>query len=325
MGETRGRWVGWITVLCTLAGWSSIPLFLRYFTKEIDAWTANGWRYGVSAVIWMVPLLIAHQRGALPAGLWRAALWPSLWNIPAQAMFALAPYYVEPGLMTFSLRVHIVFLAVGAAILFAAERRVVRSPGFLLGVGLTLAGTMATIAFKPGGLGDGSALGVAVCVGAGLLYAFYALAVRRSMMNINPVTAFASVNQITALGLLALMLAFGRNVSTGDWDGGASALAIGGTKFALLVLSAVIGIGLGHTFYFLSIGRLGLAVSAAVVQLQPVVVSIASFFIFGERLTLWQWIGGFIALAGAGIVLYTQHAMSQKVRETVREEALAGA
>ncbi len=307
-----GWGLGVVTILATLAGWTSIPLFLRFFTSDIDAWTANGWRYGISALLWLPVLLVGWRRGTLPRGLWRAALWPSLWNIPGQVLFGLAPYYVEPGLMTFSMRLQIVFLFTGAALLFPAERRVIRSPWFLLGIALVLCGTLATVGLKPGGLGGGSGLGVAMAIGAGLFYACYALSVRKAMMGIAPLTAFAAVNQITGVALVALMLALGRDVGTGAWNAGLSALSLGPGKFWLLVLSAVVGIGLGHTFYFLSIKRLGLAVSTAVVQMQPVTVSLASWAIFTERMTPAQWATGMTALAGAGVVLYAQHRLTSR-------------
>ena len=51
-GYSTGKtspWPGIVTVVMTLIGWSSIPLFLRYFATEIDVWTSNGWRYAVAA------------------------------------------------------------------------------------------------------------------------------------------------------------------------------------------------------------------------------------------------------------------------------------
>ena len=45
------RAAGVVTILLTLVGWSSIPLFLKHFTHLIDGWTANGWRYAISALI----------------------------------------------------------------------------------------------------------------------------------------------------------------------------------------------------------------------------------------------------------------------------------
>jgi len=300
---------GWAVaaVLGSLAGWTSIPLFLKHFTSSIDAWTANGWRYGFSAVLWLPVIVLGLRRRTLPGGLWRAALWPALFNTTAQVCFALAPYYMDPGLMTFSLRFQIVFVTAMAAIMFAPERRVIGSPLFLMGVGLVIGGTLLTIALKPGGLGSGTALGVTLAVASGLLYGAYALSVRRCMSGINPITAFAAVSLYTATALLALMFVFARPIAGGGIDLGASALAMPALDMFYLLLSSVVGIGLGHTFYFFSISRLGVAVSAGIVQLQPITVSIGSFFLFGERLTPLQWTTGVAAIAGAVLMLVAQH------------------
>lgn len=333
MGETsHGRTLGIVTILCTLLGWSSIPLFLRFFAKDIDPWTANGWRYGISALIWLPPLVVAWSRGTLPRGVWSAALWPSVWNIPAQVCFGLAPYYVEPGLMTFSLRVNIVFVTLGAALLFAAERRIIRAPGFLVGLVMVAVGAAATVALKPGGLGGGTLLGVVLAIGSGALYAGYALSVRRSMMGLNPLLAFAAVNQLTGMGLVACMLILGDRHGAQVLDLARAEIATGfadwtpqAHKFSMLVLSAIIGIGLGHTFYFLSIARLGLATASAVVQLQPIMVSVASYFLFREVLTPAQWVMGLIAVVGAGLILWTQHRLTRPGRKAEPGPASANA
>ncbi len=282
-------------------------MFLRHFTVHIDAWTANGWRYGISALLWLPVILLGLRRGNLPRGLWVAASIPALFNTAAQVCFALAPYYVDPGLMTFSLRFQIVFVTVMAAILFAPERRIITSPLFLAGIVMVVGGTLLTIALKPGGLGSGTALGVTLAVASGLLYGAYALAVRRCMAGINPITAFAAVSLYTAAALVALMLALAKPIGMPERDLGASALALPAIEWFNLVVSAVVGIGLGHTFYFFSISRLGVAVSSGIVQLQPITVSIGSWFLFGERLTPIQWTTGMVAIAGAVLMLVAQH------------------
>lgn len=303
-------------ITLTLAGWTSIPLFLRYFASSIDPWTANGWRYGISALIWLPVLFVASRSRTTPKGLWKAALVPSLFNIAAQICFAIAPYMVEPGLMTFSMRLQIVFLTGGAALFFAAERKVIRTGGYLVGMSLVILGTIGTLWLRPGGLGGGTALGITLSIAAGLLYACYALSVRHFMHQMRPMIAFAAVSQYTAGVILALMFVFGERAGLG-------ALDLTGLQFFLLVLSSIIGIGLGHTLYFASIARLGLAVSSGVVQLQPITVSVASFFIFGERLTLGQWSCGVAAIAGAGVMLYAQHraAKRSRLRTPTRDES----
>jgi drug/metabolite transporter (DMT)-like permease len=305
--QPPGRTLGIILILLTLLGWSSIPLFLRHFTQpphRIDAWTANGWRYAFSALLWAPVLITAAVRRSTPRGLWRAALVPGLFNAVAQAAFAAAPYYIDPGLMTFSLRLQIVFLTIGAALLFPAERRIIRSPGFLIGIAAVFGGAVAMILLNPNGLGHATGIGVILAIGSGLLYACYSLSVRHYMHGVPPFTAFAAISQYTAVLLLVPMFLFGEHHGTG-------ALSLSTPQFLLLLLSSLIGIGLGHTFYYISIARLGLAVSAGVVQLQPFLVAATSFFLFDERLTPLQWLSGLIAIAGAALILYVQHRVAQ--------------
>ena len=304
--EQTGGLVAITTIVLTLFGWASIPLFLRHFAEVgIDAWTSNGWRYGFSALLWAPMLWIGARNGTLTRELWRAALLPSVFNVLGQIAFALAPFYVQPGVMTFSLRLQIVFVTVGAAVLFASERRVIRTPLFLAGLLLVTLGTAGTIALKEGGLGEATGLGVSLSIGSGLLYASYALAVRYSMRGVNPLLAFAVISQLTAAALLPLMVIWGK-------DSGAALLEQPSRELFLVLISSVIGIGLGHTFYYFSIARLGVAVSAGVIQLQPVLVAIVSMRLFDEVFTGPQWASGFVAVLGAGAILLAQHRATRK-------------
>lgn len=296
-------------ILTSLACWTTIPLFLRFFTSQVDGWTANGWRYGFSALLWLPLLLIAARKGTLPPGLWKAALWPSAFNTAAQVCFGLAPYFVDPSLMTFSLRFQIVFVTCAAAIMFPAERTIIKKPGFILGIVMVVGGTLLTIALTPGGLGKGTAVGVALSIASGLLYAGYALSVRATMHGMKPLLAFSAVSQLTAVGMIVLMVLFARDLRTNEHDFGLGVLHMSGSMWAMMLASAVIGIGIGHTAYFKSIQALGLAVSAGVVQLQPIAVSIIAPFLFpkDEHLSALQWATGLIAVGGAATMLITQH------------------
>lgn len=318
-----GPAIGMLCILGSLAGWTTIPLFLRWFRHDVDAWTANGWRYAVSAFIWLPPLLWAGFKGRMPAGLWKAALVPSLFNAAAQVCFGLAPYYISPSLMTFSLRIQIVFVTIAAALMFPAERKIIRTPHYLIGLGLVLSGTLLTVALSPQGLQSDKTeqrdliKGVLLSMGSGIGYAAYALSVRKYMSGMKPLLAFAAVSQYTAVALFGLMLAFAQNLTTLAFDHGMGVFAMQPleSKLTLLVLSSIIGIGLGHTLYFIAISRLGVAVSASVVQLQPITVSIGAMVVFQtaeDHLTALQWGTGMLAIAGAFLILWTQYAASKQ-------------
>jgi drug/metabolite transporter (DMT)-like permease len=304
---------GLVLVIMTLLGWSSVPLFIKHFSGSIDVWTSNGWRYGFSALLWAPVLLWGRWNGTLPAGLWRAALVPSIFNALGQVAFAWAHYQIDPALLTFGLRVQIVFVAIGAALLFPAERRIIRSPGFLAGLALVFGGTMATVTLDQGFGQKATALGISLAISSGVFFASYGLSVRHFMHGFNPIQAFAAISQYTAAVMLTLMVLLADH---GTWHGLTlpglvPMMALSTGQIALLLLSSVIGIALGHVFYYASIARLGVAVSAGVIQLQPVIVGAASIVVFPNMPSLsgWQWITGCIAIAGAATILYVQHRM----------------
>ncbi len=313
-----GRFEGIATILLTLACWTSIPLFLNFFAKLIDPWTANGWRYGFSALIWAPVLFWIYAKKRVPDRLWQRAALPSLFNAVAQVGFGLAPYYVSPGLMTFSLRLQIVFVTIGAAIMFPAERRVIRNPAYLVGLVAVCAGTAGTLLTRDAGLGlDKSSnvpLGVGLSVGSGLLYAAYALSVRKQLAGVNPLVAFSAISQYTAIALVLLMFAFGEH------SGLHAASALSTSQFGWLLASALIGIGIGHTLYYVALGRLGVAPAAGVIQLQPITVSLIGMYRGVEHLNTAQWVAGSIAVVGAAGMLFVQSRIAAKSRKA---EAIA--
>lgn len=332
-GPERNTAAGIVTILLALSGWTAIPLFLKHFSHDIDGWTANGWRYGFSALLWLPVLVLQWSKGTTPKGLWKAA-WPaSVFNIFAQVCFGLAPYYIDPGLMTFSLRLQVIFLMFGAAMLFPSERKVIRTPLFIAGISLLLAGTLLTLWFKEGGLGEAkSSIGVALAISSGVLYAGYGICVRKYMSGLPPFTAFAAVSQYTGVALVLAMFMFGDKSGLltpaieavqksgqavpKEWLlGGASVFELGGMQIFLLLLSAFIGIGFGHTCYYYAIQRLGLAVATGVVQLQPVTVSLISMFLFQEKISVLQWCTGTGAICGAVLMLWAQQKVAAKAKE----------
>lgn len=302
----RAHAVGVLAIGLTLTGWSITPVIVSYLTPYLDAWTNNGWRYTIAALVWLPVLLIARARGTVPPGLFRKALVPSAINIVAQIMFTTGFYFVEPAMLIIGLRMQIVFVAIGAAILFAAERSVIRTPGFLIGASLATAGTVGVMIFELGeqtGLaGDRVVLGIVLAVLSGAGFGGYGLAVRAYMVGVPAYFAFAAISLLTASVLFVLMLIFAEGR-------GAVPFSLSPNLVGLLIAAAFTGIAGTHVFYYMSIARLGVAVSTAVLQLQPFVVGILSYFALDKALSLPQWLCGVVAVAGAGLVLFIQHRM----------------
>ncbi len=301
-------WAGLVTVILTLLGWSSVPIFIKHFSHSIDVWTSNGWRFAMSMLLWLPLVVWCAIRRRLPKDIWRAALVPSIFNTLGQITFGAAHYHIEPGLITFGLRTQIVFVTAGAALLFAAERRVVRSGWYIGGLLLVIVGSLAMIVLSKGFGQNATTLGVLLAVGSGLFYACYALSVRWFMSEHHPIIAFAVVSQYSGAVLIALMLRLGHR-------SGADVFALSTNQWLLLFASAMIGIAIGHVFYFIAIRSLGIAISSGVIQLQPIIVSVASLWIFGERLSPAQWAFGGVALVGAMVILSVQQRLRRAARD----------
>lgn len=304
--------LGIVTVVLTLLAWSSTPLFIQHFAQSLDVWTSNGWRYAFAAIIWAPVLIVGAIRARLPHGLAWRALSPSIFNAAGQTAFALSFYHIDAATGSFGLRSQIVFVAIGAYLLFPGERRLLKDPRSWLGVFLVLAGTAGTLFLAHGagppapvGVLASHGLGVFLAVGSGVLFAGYSLEVRRRLQGVNPVIAFAAISQYTALFLVVLMLIFAHD-RNGQADHGQSAWGLSVGQFSLLVLSSVIGIAVGHVWYYTAIARLGVAVSSGVVQLQPFVVAVAQLALYGVPLSGAQWVSGVLAVLGAGLLLFVQ-------------------
>lgn len=310
--------VGALTIVTTLVGWSSVPLFITHFAGRLDVWTQNGWRYALAALLWAPVPIVAHARGRLPRGLWRASLWPAVFNGLGQTAFTWSYYKTDAASATFGLRAQIVFVAIGAYLLFPAERALLRRPAAWFGIALVLAGVSGTIFLAPAANHSAPthALGVLLAVIGGVLFASYGLSVRRNMAGMHPVVAFAAISQLTALICVALMLIFGHSLSTARWDGGLSVTSLNPNQFGLLFLSAVIGIALGHVFYYIAIARIGVAAASAVLQLQPFLVALGAYLVHSAAVSPAQITAGCIAVAGALVILAVQWKLSRAARSS---------
>ncbi|GDY05762.1 hypothetical protein LBMAG51_05490 [Phycisphaerae bacterium] len=283
-------------LILTLLSWSTVPLFLRHLSNHVDFWTNNGWRYGASAIFWMPVVGWAIWRKRLPAGIWLAALIPTIANIGGQCAFTAAFHEMNPGLVTFGLRTQLIWVAIGAYLLVPSERPIITSRRYLIGASILVLGLFPILLGGDTALGGFNIKGTTLAVLSALGYGMYGLSVRRWMGKYHPVIAFAVICQMTAVGLIALMLIYGR-------DHGAYVPQLPADILWYLAISAFVGIAIGHILYYISIARIGIVITSGVLQLQPFLVSAASFFLFGETFQWWQWIAGFIAVGGAYLML----------------------
>jgi len=293
---------GNLCVLAALLCWCTVPLFIKYFTGYFDQVTQNGLRYSMAALAWLPVLLVMAHAGRVPRSIWSAAWIPTLVNVAGQTLWAWSLYYLDPGMVAFVVKLNTVWGAILAMILFADERSLVRSGSFWAGMVLSGAGFVLLVAMHPKLRLSATMTGLAIIIGCSVFWALYAVAVRWKMSRYSPVPAFAVIALYTAAGCDILMFLFGEP---------SAVLRASPSVYAVLVVSALLGIGLAHVFYYAALNRLGVAITSGILLISPFITAVLSIVIYGERLNLVQWAGGAVLVAGTALLVAAQQALGR--------------
>jgi drug/metabolite transporter (DMT)-like permease len=277
------------SVLC----WATVPLFLKYFTTFIDGWVANGLRYPVVALLYLPWLIAFARKGQLTGRMWKLALLPAIINTIAQASWAWAPYYIDPGYLAFLIRLSTLWTVLGSFILFRDERKLVRSSEFWIGFSLALGGfVLLTLAGNPLSTRS-TTIGIVLVLFTSIGWAGYQLAVRRNMQQIDSRAGFGMISVITSLGLIACMFTFGNTTRI---------VSLPPYVSILIVASGIIGIGMAHLLFYIAVKRIGVAIASSANLSSAFLTAILSRLIFKEILTPAQWVAGLVMIVG-GILL----------------------
>jgi drug/metabolite transporter (DMT)-like permease len=283
-------------LIAALLCWSAVPLMLRYLRDFVpDGWTSNAVRYP-AAVLLYLPWILGALRDRSKRRLWLLALVPTVPNLLGQACWAWAPYFIDPGLMSFVVRLSTIWAMGAAILLFPDERPLLRSPRFWVGVVLSAAGFVAVSLGGPAIHARATIIGIAITLVCSVSWGMYIVGVRAALGSVNPLTAFAIVGTYTAAGCLVL-------APLGE-TGQLVQMTIG--PWTVLLLSALLGIAFAHSLYYLAAQRLGVTIVTAAAMLTPFVTAAVSTVLFSEGFTAVQWLGGTVLVIGTGLVIWSQ-------------------
>jgi drug/metabolite transporter (DMT)-like permease len=289
------RPIGFLFIALSAICYGAMPVFARMaYASGADPTTLLFLRFTFAAP---VLLGIAAARGArFPRGRALAGLM-ALGGVGyvAQAFcYFTALTLATASLVALVLYLYPVIVAVLAAVLFRERLTAPR----LAALGLAMAGALLTVGFG----GRGSPAGVALAVGAALVYSVYIVAGARLMRNVSALPAAAIVLASAAAVFAAITLFRGAS-----WPAGAE----GWLSIAALSLVCTVGaVGL----FFAGMERIGPTDAATVSTLEPVVaVSLAAAFL-GERLNPLTAAGGVLILAAVFLLARSQASAARSPR-----------
>jgi drug/metabolite transporter (DMT)-like permease len=202
--------------------------------------------------------------------------WVLLFASYSRASIAIgtAVYNVQP------------FMLVGLAALFLGEKITAQK---LFWLGISFSGMLAIVSAhgEQGAGGNQYLLGIALALGAALLYAFAALIIKR--LTGTPPHLIALIQVCTGV----LLLAPWANIAALPQQAGA---------WASLLILGVVHTGVMYVLLYGAIQKLPTALTGALSFIYPIAAIFVDWFAFGHRLELMQWLGVIaILLAAAGM------------------------
>jgi len=287
-----------VALLC----WVTMPLFIKYFTRFFDQYTQNGLRFSVAAALWVPALIWKSRQGRLDKRLWYDAAIPAILMIGGQTFWAWSMYYLDPGLVSFVVQISVLWAVIFGMGFFRDERALLRSAPFWMALVLGCAGYLMLVLGGPQRAVRASWIGVGLVTACAMLWALQSAAVRWRLGRHATLPAFAVVALYSAVGLDLLMLRFGRLSDVSE---------AGPLLLVIVAASAVVGIGIANVFWYAGIKRLGVTVSSGLLLAWPFLTALLSVVFGREWLSVVQWFGGGLLVAGAGLLLWAQRTMSQ--------------
>ncbi len=288
MRASETTWGAVLTAISAL-GFSTLPIFgMLAYEAGANALTLLGYRFLLAAILLWGYLL------------WRRVKLPDIRTMALLLLMGGAGYTTMSQLYLSSVEADRLSPAIAALLLYTYPAIVVllawRFDGYHLNprrvaaLLLTLAGT-GLVLVNPGGQVRFTWVGIALALGASLVYATYILFGSRVSRRTTPLVTTTFVTTAAAIVLLGFGAISGqlRPMQPMGW------VAVLGAALLATVLAVLL--------FFAGIERLGPSGASIISTLEPVGTAALSALLYGERLGLWQIAGGVIVL---GSIIWLQ-------------------
>lgn len=265
-------------VTASAAGFGAMAIFARQaYADGADVTAVLFLRFAIASVVMTALMLLGRRRWPRGRNLLILAVMGGVGYVGQSFAFFSALNYASAGLVALLLYLY-PFLVTALGAIFLGERL---SAGRFLAVLAALAGTALTL----GGGIAGQPLGVALGVGAALIYSVYILVGSRVLATEDALAA-ATVVMIAAafvFGGLSLL--------------GAPRFPSGPAGWVAVVAIALVSTVVAMVGFFAGIRLLGAADAATLSTLEPVVTIVLAAILLDEPMLPQQLLGGAIILA----------------------------
>lgn len=276
------RTLGAVLVVVSSTAFGSMALFGRWAQEDgTGTMTLVFLRFAIAAVLLVA--VLAHRRLPVPGlrTLWPVMVMGGVGYVGQASCYFLALEHADASLVALLLYLFPAFVTV-LAVVFLRERPTVVTAAALT---MSLAGTALVV-----GGGSGRPLGIALAIGAAVVYSIYIVVGSVVTAEVDPlvVSTVVCVTAAVVTGLIVLTLAGTGHpqafpATSRGW-GSIAAIAVIGTVIAILA-------------FFAGLKRLGATATSVLSTIEPVVTVALATTLLGETLSAGQLVGGLLVLA----------------------------
>ncbi len=286
--------------LMAVVCWSIAPPMIHYVQKYFPINFQNFFRYLFSLLVLWPFFFISHGKTKSIISLKKLfKLYPKILlmagiNYLFQITYTYGVFKLLPGLFTLIQQSQILFSVFLAMFLFPDERKTLKDILFLIGIVITIGGVTLTVV---GGKEIGKlefGLGVIATFASAGFWALMGSLIKKWLPEIPPALSVTSIITIVTPFFLLTHILTGNNLPS---------LHIPLSGWVLMLLSGLIGVGIGQSLYYRAVPVLGIALSTSIGLLLPFIAGIISFIVFGETLTPLQLLGGTMLIVGSYTVI----------------------
>lgn len=295
MRDTSKTLAGFSLFLAMIS-WAQAPVFIRFLREAYEPFSMAFIRYSSGAAALTLVSLVFYRGEFLrllrdP----RPVLGIAVLNTFQQWTWTAGCYGSTATMAQVINMLSLVFVVLFSFMLFREERAVIRSPLFLAGSTLCFLGAVAVLTKEPGSLRPVFDRSSMLLLITAMSWGVYRVWSKHIVMTWHPIPMFTVLALLTSVGFLALTFAVGRPAD----------LTSAGPRLTLIALfSGIMPIAVAHPSFNYAQRSLGSAFSTSVGNLTPLLTYLLAILVLeDEVLRLSQWLGAFVLIGGAFLVI----------------------
>ncbi|WP_297991418.1 DMT family transporter [Anoxybacillus sp.] len=289
-------WKGYGLVLLSATGFAFIPIFALYaYDSGVTVTTLLFLRFALAALFFFLYLWLKEKNWKVSRShLLYLFLLGGIFYMMQSSFYFQAVKYIPSSLAALLLYLNPIFVAIFS--FFINKEKLTKH--IIIAILISFLGMLLVLGAPEGKI---QPLGIALAIGAAIVYSMYIIVGNKVTALVPPITASAYIALFAALSFFIFGIGSGTlhfQFGTKGW------LPIIGTSFVSSVLAMLT--------FFAGMNIIGPTKAAILSMIEPIVTFLLSMVFLHESISSIQMIGGLIVLSGAMLVVTTKELKPKK-------------